>query len=128
MNSVDGLRLGRGYWYLASPCSRWEGGLDDAAFAVAKIRGRLVLAGVANFSPVVHSHYVARAANIDPYSHAIWLPDDKPIFELSHGILVAALAGWRESHGVTEEIKWAREHEKPRVLLHPKDLTREAMP
>src|SRR5208283_568744 len=43
LNTVEGLRLPKGYWYLGSPYSRWEGGLDDAAFTIAKIRGRLVL-------------------------------------------------------------------------------------
>lgn len=119
---AESLRLERGYWYLATPYSKWSGGLDDAAFIASKLRGALVLAGVSNFSPIVHSHYVARAANIDPFSHDIWMPDDKPMFQGSHGLLVADLPGWRESKGVTIEREWAAELDRPVALLDPVSL------
>ena len=128
MSAIEDLQISGGYWYLATPYSKWAEGLDDAAFTACKLRGRLMLRGVRAFSPIVHSHYVARAANIDPYSHAIWLPDDKPFFELAHGLLVADLPGWRESVGVGEEIKWARAHGKPRFLIDPASLAWAAMP
>lgn len=125
---VSDLRLQSGYWYLATPYSKWSDGIDDAAFVAAKLRGRLVVAGVAAFSPIVHSHYVARAANIDPFSHEIWMPDDKPMFEGSVGLLIADLSGWRESKGVSIEREWATARGMPTVLLDPVTLDWETMP
>jgi hypothetical protein len=122
MNAIDELQLQSGYWYLATPYSKWAAGIDDACEVAAQLAGQLVLAGVAVFSPIAHSHTVSRAAKIDPFSHHIWLPADKPLFEAAHGLIVAALPGWSDSFGVGEEIKWAIAHGKPRVLLDPTGL------
>jgi hypothetical protein len=116
MNAIDELKIASGY-------SKWAHGIYDACVVAAELAGRLVLAGVAVFSPIAHSHTVSRAAKIDPFSHNIWLPADRPLFEGAHGLLVAALPGWRESYGIGEEIKWAVEHGKLRFLIDPGALT-----
>ena len=127
MLDVSALRLARGYWYLASPYSKWAEGIDDAAHVIAKVAGKLIRQGLPVFSPIAHSHTVARAAAIDPYSHEIWLAADKPIFEGAAGMIVAALPGWRESFGIGEEVKWCREHDKPVWLLDVETLTLAAL-
>lgn len=127
MNEIRELKLTKGYWYLATPYSKWKGGLDDAAFIAAKVAGRLIRAGVHVFSPIAHSHHISVAAEIDLRSYEIWLSLDKPLFEAAYGILVADLDGWDESYGITQELKWAREHGKPRYLVHPELLTWEVI-
>lgn len=128
MNAVDDLRLASGYYYLATPYSKWAAGLDDAAQTAAWLAGRLIVAGVVVYSPIAHSHAIARAAGIDPYDHAVWLPADRPLFDAAHGLLVAALEGWRDSYGICEEITWAKSQRKPRFLLDPRALTWQALP
>jgi hypothetical protein len=117
-----------GYYYLASPYSKWEGGLDDAAYTIAKLAGRVMEHGVAVFSPIVHSHTIARLANIDPFSHDFWLPMDKPIAHGAYGMIIAGLPGWRASFGIGEEIKWFKAAKRPIYLLDPSTMTVQVLP
>lgn len=134
MNNIEQLRTAKGYFYLASPYSKWapdlprEQALDAAAVVIAEVAGAIMKHGITVYSPIVHSHAIALAADIDPLSHEIWLPLDKPMFECAHGLLVAALPGWRDSYGIGEEIKWAAELKKPRFLVDPESLQWQALP
>lgn len=123
VNGVEALRNLLGFYYLATPYSKWLGGLDDAADHAAALAGRLLLEGVVVYSPIVHSHAVARQARLDPLDHAIWLPADKLMFGSAAGMIVAMLPGWRDSYGVAEEIKWARAAGKPLMWMETESLT-----
>ena len=128
MGGISDLRIATGYWYLATPYSKWPGGIEDASFIASELAGLLLLEGVNVFSPIAHSHAISQAAKIDPHRHDIWLPADKPLFEGAHGILVASFPGWRTSKGITMEIEWAHEHKKPRFLVNPQTLDWVALP
>lgn len=123
--SPEDLR-GDGFWYLSSPYSLWPGGIDDASWTIARLAGRLLARGVTVFSPIVHSHNIARAANIDPWSHEFWMPHDKPIAHCAGGMIVAGIPGWRESKGVGIELDWFKAAGKPRYLLDPSTLLSQA--
>lgn len=116
------------YFYLASPYSKWDGGLEDACHVVSEVAGRLIQHGVPVFSPIAHSHTICKAAKMDFLSHDIWLPADKPFWAGAAGVIVVDMAGWQTSYGVGEEIKWFRGAEKPCWLLDPATLELNDLP
>jgi hypothetical protein len=117
-----------GYYYLASPYSKWPGGLDDACEQISRIAGRLIERGLSIYAPIPHSHTIAKAAGIDPFSHKIWLAADKPVAHGAYGIIVAGMFGWRDSFGIGEELKWFKAAKKPAYLLDPTSFTLQVMP
>ena len=116
------------YYYWASPYSKWPGGPDDAAHMVARIAGEAIKRGVSVYSPIAHSHAISRAANIDVYSHEIWLPADKPIAHHACGMIICGMPGWRDSYGIGEEIRWFKAHKKPIYLLDFETLVVQILP
>lgn len=116
---VSHLPVDQGYYYLATPYSKWTHGIHDANIVAQKMAGELIKVGVPVYSPIAHTHGIALAANIDPFSHAIFMPADKPLFEGAFGLLIADLNGWRESKGVAIEIGWAKELKKPIWVISP---------
>ena len=117
MTDFDQLKLHTGYWYVATPYSKWKGGLDDACHEACLAMGQLVTRGIHAYSPIAHTHPIALASSIDPLSHKIWMKMDKPLFYASFGLLVIALEGWHESKGISMEIKWCRDTRKPMYLI-----------
>lgn len=107
------------FWYLGSPYSKYPTGLYDAFFQACRARGLLVRAGILCFCPVVHSHNVAEICGMDPRSHAIWMPSERPIMEAAMGLIVLKLEGWDESVGLAEEIDFFREKNLPVVYMEP---------
>lgn len=77
------------FWYLASTYSVHPNGLQKAFLDACEFTAILIKAGVPVFSPIAHSHPVAIHGGIDPYSHDIWLPADKPLMDAAGGIIVA---------------------------------------
>lgn len=123
MLSIHDIAHVRGYWYVATPYSKWAGGIDDAAREATLLGGRLMREGVGNiFVPIVGSHQIATACDIDPLSHTIWLAHDRPMMEGAFGLLVAALPGWRDSFGIEQEIEAFKDMGKPRYLMDPATL------
>jgi len=108
-----------GFWFLGSPYSKYPGGIDAAFDAVVQARGKLVRAGVTAFSPIIHSHPVAKACGIDPHDHSIWLPSERPMLDAACGLIVAMLDGWPNSVGLGEEIRLFRIAGKPIVYWDP---------
>ena len=54
------------FWYLATPYSKFPGGLDLAAKAASLCAGILIAERVWVFSPIAHSHPIAMASALDP--------------------------------------------------------------
>lgn len=108
-----------GYWYIATPYSKYPGGLENATQVACKETAHLISHGVNCFSPIAHTHYVALYGELDPYDHAIWLPNDQPMMNAAHGVIVMKMEGWEESYGIAEEIKYFTEAGKPIVYLEP---------
>lgn len=107
------------FWYLASPYSRFGGGIHQAYRFAVEATGLLILARVPVFSPIVHTHTVAGVCGIDPADHDVWLPADRPLMDAASGIIVLRLAGWDESFGVDQERKVFRAAGKPEVFMDP---------
>lgn len=120
---LDDLVKDKGYWYLATPYSKWTHGLEDANTVAQKLAARLLQHHVPIYCPIAHTHGIATyVTEVDKRDHDFWLNADKPLFEAAYGLLVADLPGWRESKGVSLEIAWCRAMKKPAWLLAPGTL------
>lgn len=93
------------FWYVATPYSKYPGGLDAAFEEACRATAHLVRQGVKVYSPIAHTHPVAKYGEIDPYSHDIWLPVDRPFMDTAEGLIVVKMTGWDESYGISQEIK-----------------------
>ena len=64
------------------------------------------------FSPISHTHPIAAAGNL-PVGWEFWKQYDLTFIEWCDELYVLMADGWRESTGVTAEIKLAKELGKP---------------
>ena len=113
MTTPNDLKLEFGYWYLATPYSKYPDGIQAAFEDAATNTAALVRQGIPVFSPIAHTHPVAVYGGIDPYDHSIWIPADKPLMEAAHGLLVCKMKGWEESYGIKVEIEHFEAAGKP---------------
>ena len=113
-----GLRPGILY-YLGSPYSAFPQGIDQAYTVTCKLAAMLVKKGISVYSPIVHTHPIALAGNINPLDHAIWMPIDRPFMERADALIVAKLDGWDKSRGLKEEIETFAAAKKPILYLNP---------
>lgn len=105
--------------YIASPYRGFVGGLDAAHDAIAAIAGEMIERGVNVFSPIAHSHAIAKASGLDPVDHDVWMPLDAAMASACDALVVACLPGWLESRGVAEEIQIFEHRGKPVYYLDP---------
>jgi hypothetical protein len=118
--------------YLATPYSRWapelprEEGLELAFEAAAALAGTLLLRGAKVYSPIAHTHPIAKHGKINPLDHDIWLPFDAAMMDVCDTLVVAMFDGWKDSFGVSHEIEVFRRDGKPIFYLDPEQLTIEA--
>lgn len=93
------------FFYLATPYSKYPGGLEAAFIEACRATAKLIREGRRVYSPIAHTHPVAIHGGIDPYDHGIWLPADAPFMDTAEGLIVVKMKGWEESYGISEEIK-----------------------
>lgn len=117
--SLPAAKAITGYWYVATPYTLFDGGIELAFEAACRVTAALIRLGVPVFSPIAHSHPIAVHGGIDPRDHNIWLPADAPLMAAAHGLIVAALPRWQESRGVAHEIAAFEAAGKPVVLFYP---------
>ena len=107
--------------YLATPYSRYPGGIHMAFVEAARFTAGLLQKGVKVYSPIAHTHPLAIYGNIDPLDHSIWLPFDEIMMEAAEALLVAEITSWKESRGIAHEIEFFETRNKPVIYL-PGDL------
>ncbi len=107
------------FHYLATPYSRYKGGIYNAFEEAARQAALLVQAGVKVYSPIAHTHPVAIHGNLDPFDHTLWLEADRAFMDAAVGLIVCQMDGWRESFGIAEEIKHFKAQGKPIVYMTP---------
>jgi hypothetical protein len=123
MNLEQAIPVIQGYWYLATPYSKWHLGLEDANTETQKLAAALLSIGVKVYSPIAHTHGIAAyVTGVDKRDHDFWLAADKPLLDAAGGLLIADLHGWQDSKGIALEIQWAKEQKKPYWLLNPRSL------
>lgn len=108
--------------YLATPYTKYAGGIDAAFQAAAKLAARLLKNNVRIYSPIAHTHPLAIHGGMDPLDHAIWLPFDEAMMEASDALVVAHMDGWHHSYGIQHEIKVFANAGKPIFDLDPDTL------
>jgi len=108
-NSAEAL----GYWYIATPYSKYPYGLEQAWREACRIAAHLMTRGIPVYCPVAESHPVAIYGNLDPVDHELWMYADRPKMDAACGLIVAKLLGWNESKGIAEEIRVFEEAGKP---------------
>lgn len=111
-----------GLVYLATPYSKYPGGIEKAFRDASALTAQLLVAGVAVYSPIAHTHPVAVHGGIDPLDHDIWLPFDEAMMAKADVLAVAHMAGWRESRGVAFEVAAFEAAGKPIFDLDPETL------
>ena len=77
----------------------------------------MLRAGLIVFSPVVHSHPLTRYGL--PGNWGFWKGYDRAYLEACSALAVLTLEGWRESQGVSSEIKAAEELGMPYCFIDP---------
>ena len=125
--NLPALRIESGFWYLATPYTKYPLGLDAAWRAACMAAGNLVKLGVPVFSPIAHSHPIAEISDIKKKDHGIWLPVARPMMDAAFGMLILTLPTWQTSFGINEEIKIFDAACKPIEEIDPSELMYEAL-
>ena len=107
------------YWYLATPYSKWEAGLQDAFEQASKQAAVLVRAGIPVFCPISMTHPIAIHGGIDPYDYEVWIPADKALMDSAGGLIICQMEGWDDSKGIQIEIEVFQKAGKPIVYMKP---------
>lgn len=108
--------------YLATPYTKYPGGVEAAFAEAVCIAARLLAIDKPVFSPIVHWHPIARAGNFDLLDQSFWLEADKALMHASSTLFVATMPGWDTSHGVAVEIEYFRAARKPIYYVNPRTL------
>jgi len=120
--TLSDLKIESGFWYLASPYSRYYAGIDEAARIAAQIAGELTRRDIHVYSPIAETHAIAKAAGLDPLDHEMWMKRDAPFMAAAHGLIVTEMKGWHESIGLEEETNIFIRDLKPVFNLDPRIL------
>lgn len=107
------------FWYLATPYSKFPGGIDKAFEAACREAALLIRNGIPVYCPIAHTHPIAMVGEINPYDHDIWLPADGPFMDAARGLIVCQLPAWDTSYGIAEEINVFTAAKRPIVFMTP---------
>jgi len=109
--------------YLASAYSHSDPAVREARFQeICKIAAALIKSGHVVFSPIAHSHHIAILGKLMPTDWQLWKAQDEEHIRRCDELWVVTMDGWRESVGVQEEIRMAREMGKPVFTLDPASM------
>lgn len=122
MTTIEKLK-GHRLVYLATPYSKYPGGIGEAFICAAKYAGRLLTAGVKVYSPIAHTHPIACFGELDPLDHSIWLPFDEAMMTAADAICVLQMDTWEISKGIAHEIEFFQNAGKPVYFMKPEELT-----
>jgi Domain of unknown function (DUF1937) len=115
------------YWFLGTPYSKYPGGLEEAFLLAIRARGLLMQYGIPCYSPIVHSHPVAKECVIDPRDLDIWLPAEMPMRKNAYGLIVLMAESWDISVGLKTEIDEFETANKPVRYMKPGEVTPELL-
>jgi len=107
------------FHYLATPYSRYPGGLPAAFEAAAEQAAILFREGVSVFCPIAHSHPLKSYPDAAENTHEAWMKFDSVFMRAAKGLIVCMLEGWEQSIGVRQEIEFFESQGKPVVYMVP---------
>lgn len=102
-----------GLGYLASPYSKYPGGLERAFIEASRIAGKLIEKGMRVYSPIAHCHPISMYAGLDPLNLPLWLDVDEAMMAKADALIVAHMTGWQESSGIAHEVAFFEKAGKP---------------
>lgn len=108
---------GSGYWYIASPYTKYPNGRQAAADDATMAGAWLVRRGVHVFVPITHSHPISQFLPRELDTLQTWMDQDHPLMACAVGLCVVKMPTWDESTGIAEEIKTFEQAGKPVVKL-----------
>lgn len=91
--------------YLASPYSKYPGGMQQAFNHVVEKAGELMQSGHMVFCPISHTHPIQET--IGDMDADWWLEQDFAVLDRCDELWVYKMPGWEESYGVQKEIERA---------------------
>jgi hypothetical protein len=107
--------------YLAVPYSDPDPAVREQRFEQANAAAAVLMgSGIHIFSPISHTHPIAKAGNL-PLGWDFWEGYDRDILQTCAALVVLMLPGWEKSTGVGGEIRIARELEIPVFYVPPMD-------
>lgn len=119
---IEAARAATGYWYLATPYTRYPEGIEAAFIGASIGAATLIKLGVAVFSPIAHTHPVGIHGGIDPMDLDLWLKVDRPLMNAAHGLIVFKMESWETSRGVEHEVEVFGRAGKPIEYVSPLQL------
>ena len=105
--------MSRPVYYLATPYTAYEKGINEAFIEAAKAAAVLTKRGLIVYSPIAHCHPIASHGGINHLDHDLWMTHCVTMLDECYGLIVVQMPGWRESAGVQLEIKRAAQDNKP---------------
>ena len=111
-------------WYLATPYSKYPGGIAGAYELACKQAALLISNGVHVFSPIAHSHGIAFHGELDALSHDLWLKMDRTYMDLCAGCVFLLAKSWELSYGMEQERLYFASRSKPIVNMVPDEIPR----
>ena len=106
-----------GFWYLASPYSKYPQGTAAAFEEVCKAAAWCIQHGIFIHCPIAESHPIALHGGMDSMDHDFWLDNDLLKIEAAVGMIVCKMETWEESTGLLWERDQFRDAGKPVVYL-----------
>lgn len=119
LNTADltDLRRVTGYWYLATPYSKYPQGHEAAFREASRIAAWFLKNHVPVFCPIAHSHPLTEHGDLPGTDHEFWMWADSPLMASACGLIVCKMDGWDESAGIAEEIRRFTAGGKPIVYM-----------
>ena len=106
-------------WYLATPYSKYPGGIAGAYELACKQSALLISHGIHVFSPIAHSHGIAFHGELDALSHDLWLKMDQTYMDLCIGCIFLLAESWEKSFGMAKEKEFFESVGKPVIEMIP---------
>lgn len=102
--------------YLATPYSKYPSGHEEAWLEACRVAGIFIREGLVVYCPIAHTHPIAHYGQVDKVDHNFWMRVDTPLMNASDALVVVCMPKWRDSLGITHEIKKFEADRKPVFL------------
>lgn len=93
-----------GFYYLATPYSKYAGGLDAAYREACRAAQQFRESGASVYCPIETCHPLAMTLGLDPLDYEIWMKMNEPLVNAAGALVVVKMPGWQESTGVSIEV------------------------
>lgn len=101
--NLEELRDIGGITYVSVPYTAHLYGLAAAAYDADRHAAHLIKMGFVTFSPISHSHPIARVGGLDPRSHELWMAQNDAFMEACSAMVAVHIPGWEDSIGMKME-------------------------